>query len=568
MLTSRDKFREKAKRWISFYRHFPHEFVKDFLNIDLTFYQSLALYQMSHYDNYTLITARGLGKTFVTAIFCVVMCVLYPGIKIVISSGTVKQANLTLLKIKNEIYPSSELLQREIKSSDMTIINDGSEWNFENGSTIQTVTSSDTARGARANILIVDEYRTVDFNIFRDVLYPTLAAQRNPRYTSKTEYKHLKNTEPNKTITLSSGWYQYHWSWEEFKKNINMYASTARKAAVLGLPYQFGIKDGVVTLDTYENAKARSSGDIAGWMMEYGAMFYSQSQSSVFRQKDLNELRLIPQAVYPREVLGDVDLPDLEVKPRGNGEFNVVCCDPAFAGGEGDYTAYTIINVVPSKGRYLRRVIYEETTEGGVHTNTANRIRQLYYDYDCSYIVLDVASTGRAIYNELAEEDDSHYTKTQGFMSMNNDALANSSREINPYAKENIFTVYATQEIRRLALTALMDSVGNRRIHFLATNIVAEEYLMGLEGFGELSDEQQAALLNPFVETNALLYEMSAVETEGTGTTRKIKHKSRRDDRYTSLSYGNYFINLKEREYIAETNKTKRGNSNFVMLVN
>ena len=199
MLTTKNEFREKAKRWTSFYRHFPHEFVKDFLKINLTFYQSLALYQMSHYDNYTLITARGLGKTFVTAIFCVVMCVLYPGTKIVISSGTVKQANLTLLKIKNEIYPFAELLQREIKPSNMTIINDGSEWRFENGSTIETVTSGDSARGARANILIVDEYRTVDFVVFRDVLYPTLAAQRNPRYTSKTKYKHLKNTEPNTT---------------------------------------------------------------------------------------------------------------------------------------------------------------------------------------------------------------------------------------------------------------------------------------------------------------------------------------------------------------------------------
>ena len=47
-----DELREKAKRWVSFYRHFPHEFVKDFLNIDLTFYQSLILYQMTHHDNY------------------------------------------------------------------------------------------------------------------------------------------------------------------------------------------------------------------------------------------------------------------------------------------------------------------------------------------------------------------------------------------------------------------------------------------------------------------------------------------------------------------------------------
>lgn len=44
----RDKLREKVKCWTSFYRHFPHKFIKDCLNIDLTFYQSIVLYLMPY----------------------------------------------------------------------------------------------------------------------------------------------------------------------------------------------------------------------------------------------------------------------------------------------------------------------------------------------------------------------------------------------------------------------------------------------------------------------------------------------------------------------------------------
>ena len=39
------------------------------------------------------LAARGQGKTFLTAIFCVVRCILFPKTKIVIASATRTQAN-------------------------------------------------------------------------------------------------------------------------------------------------------------------------------------------------------------------------------------------------------------------------------------------------------------------------------------------------------------------------------------------------------------------------------------------------------------------------------------------
>ena len=64
------------------------------------------------------LAARGQGKTFLTAIFCVVRCILFPKTKIVIASATRTQANEVLLKITDDLMKNygwgSDNLRREI----------------------------------------------------------------------------------------------------------------------------------------------------------------------------------------------------------------------------------------------------------------------------------------------------------------------------------------------------------------------------------------------------------------------------------------------------------------------
>lgn len=45
--------------WCSFYRHNPHRFVKDYLNINLKLFQIILLYQMMHNNYIMYCAARG-----------------------------------------------------------------------------------------------------------------------------------------------------------------------------------------------------------------------------------------------------------------------------------------------------------------------------------------------------------------------------------------------------------------------------------------------------------------------------------------------------------------------------
>lgn len=77
-LTKSERFMEGIGEWLAFYRSRPDIFVEDYLGITLKPFQKVLLYAMIHYNYTMFLASRGLGKTFLTAIYCVVRCILYP----------------------------------------------------------------------------------------------------------------------------------------------------------------------------------------------------------------------------------------------------------------------------------------------------------------------------------------------------------------------------------------------------------------------------------------------------------------------------------------------------------
>ena len=102
-MTEQEVANEKAGRlmngvayWAAFYRKNPQRFCKDYLNITLKLFQKILLYAMMCNNYFMYIASRGQGKTWLTALFCVVRCILFPGSKICIASSTRPQANQVL----------------------------------------------------------------------------------------------------------------------------------------------------------------------------------------------------------------------------------------------------------------------------------------------------------------------------------------------------------------------------------------------------------------------------------------------------------------------------------------
>ena len=138
-----EEFLKCAIKHISMWREYPFKFVTEYLGFELKPFQCVLLYQMAHNYNFCFIASRGIGKTFLTAIYCIWRCICYPESKVVVAAGVKSQAFEVISKIRDR-YNDCAMLKEEIyeisESQNNPLIK------FKKGSTIITVASNDNAR--------------------------------------------------------------------------------------------------------------------------------------------------------------------------------------------------------------------------------------------------------------------------------------------------------------------------------------------------------------------------------------------------------------------------------------
>jgi hypothetical protein len=134
-------------------------------------------------SNYSLcVMSRGLGKTYLAAIFCILQCIFYPESKIVIAGPGFRTSRFIFDKIqemanKNEAVMLYQALG--IKIGNPQRKNDGYVLLVNGGSITSIPSSQEKVRGFRANVLIIDEFLLVSQDIIEKVLLPFLAVPQD-----------------------------------------------------------------------------------------------------------------------------------------------------------------------------------------------------------------------------------------------------------------------------------------------------------------------------------------------------------------------------------------------------
>lgn len=242
------KVMDGAALWGAFYRNHTDQFAEEYLHIQLRLFQKIILVMMFASTVVAVIAARGIGKTFLSAIYCVIRSILYPGTAICLASGNRGQATLVISKIIEELEPKSAELRAEINQKETKITPNIAQVVFNNGSTIKVVTASDSARGNRANVLLLDEYRLIDKRTIDDILRKFLTLRRMPNYSalSESERKKEYDKEKNLTLYLSSAYFKDHWSYTKCVDTFKAMIDDRRRQFVCGLPYQLSIEEGLL----------------------------------------------------------------------------------------------------------------------------------------------------------------------------------------------------------------------------------------------------------------------------------------------------------------------------------
>jgi hypothetical protein len=167
---------EAWTQFISYYRYYIDEFAINILGLELFPFQRVILRAMARGQFSCLIACRGIGKSWIVAVFYICTSILYGNVKNGIASGNSQQArNVIIQKIKGELDKNKNIA-REINHPIKTA-SDDCVVEFKNGSEIRAITlaqdrGGDSARSWRFNNLLVDEARLVKDNIIEEILIP------------------------------------------------------------------------------------------------------------------------------------------------------------------------------------------------------------------------------------------------------------------------------------------------------------------------------------------------------------------------------------------------------------
>ena len=522
-----------------YYRANPQRFVSEVMGINLKWFQQILLWAMMHYDYFAYIAARGQGKTFIVALFCFVRCVLYPGTKVIVVAGTLKQANETLLKIQDEFMKWSAYARTEIVKCSIGV--QDSEILFANGSWIRTRPSNDNARAVHANLIICDEFRMIAERIVDTVIRRFLASPRHPKYLDKPEYAHL--VERNKEIYMSSAYFKSSWAYKKVQAyTLNLF-DDKRKYFVCGLPYQISIREGLYLRSQAEDEMSEANFNQTLWDMEMGCMWFGDDGDSLFKFEDLNHCRRIQHALLPLKYYNQNN-PVPNVSDNGRRILSVdVALMATTKKKRNDATAIFINELVQQDDiTYQSNFCYAETIEGKTTDEVGLIIMRYFYRYKCTDLVLDTQGLGIGVYDFIIKDQyDPETGKVYKAMTcINDEDMAMRCKVKDP--NKVVWSVKASNKFNNEICILLRNGIQNGKIGLLIDETECDDQIVKyLKKFKSLSDTEKALIKNPYVQTTLAIYELIKLEHEVKNNEIRVREVSgMRKDRYSSMAY-NYW---------------------------
>lgn len=550
--------------WASFYRANPQRFCKDYLNINLKLFQQIIIYMMNICTNFCFAGSRGVSKSFLIAVFACCRAILYPKSEIVISCKVRAQA-IEILddKILKELCGMSPNLKSEILRN--TINNQKAEIIFKNGSYIKVVTAADSARGNRANLLILDEYRMLDKPTIDLVLKKFLVGSRHPKYLDNPKYANLG--ERNKQVYLSSAWFKAHWSYELCKDYFSMMLDTTRKYFCCCLPYQIAIREHLESLEAIEDEMLEGSFDELSFRQEKCVEWIGVTEGGLFNFDDVNKTRNIKQAFYaPNTILNSSKI---KIPEKEDGEKRIGTVDIALMSSkkrDNDATSILLNCLKPDKNnRCTSNFTYTENIEGATTPELALKIRR-YVDYfDLDYIGVDCRGIGLPITDLLMHDmyDPELGITYPAISCCNNEEIAERCPDKN--APRKLWAIMGSAQFNNDAVVALRSGFQQGRIRMLMSELECEDVLRAeFKGYDKMSPMEKAALKLPYINTGLAVNELVNLGYEATNNVIRVQEKSGcRKDRYSAMSY-NYYI-AQQIERGLEKNKSKSKEYKFYL---
>jgi hypothetical protein len=547
-----EQWQDNLIDWITFYRRNIHRFIQHYFGVQLFWYQIVWIYFMSICESFVTIASRASAKSWLIALLAYARACLYPNSEIVIVAASMKQAAIIfgkMARLKDD-YPN---IAREVQ--DFSDTQNNCKCVLHNGSTVKVVACQESGRGERSTFTIGEEFRIMDKQKFDSIVKPFAYARQAP-FLKNPKYENVKElVEEPRQVLISSAYHKGLWWYKETLDTIKMMLK-GEEAGFIAFDYLLAIKHNIKTKKAI--ARDRSTMDEITFLEEYENIPWGENSNSYFKLDMFKKNRNLKKSFYPlRSDILDKKKNPYDIK-KVDGEIRIVSVDIATRkGSNNDNTIISCIRGLPTAKGYEREFVYIESHQGEHTGKQSLRIKQIYYDFEADYIVLDLQQAGITVFERLATitKDEERGIEYEAFTVFEHksldkkliDELQQKTLAVN--AKPIIYPILANSKLNNDIAVDFRDKLQRSMCSFLIEDSDAEEYLSKYNK--EYSRSQDVNLnawfIKPYIETMLLVNESINLEYSFSGGYIKLETVgTARKDRYTSSSYGNYFISLLE----------------------
>lgn len=303
------------------------------------------------------VQSRGFGKTWLTAICCLAMGVLYPGSLIAVISGTAEQATLVLKKIDDYFVRNPNIL-REIECtghSPVQLSRSKGVCGLKNGSKIESY-SIGTFRGNRAKIIVIDEAPEVKSVDLEAIVKPV-------RNTTRDNCVQLGIPDyPSKMISITSACLKSNYFYEAFVDTLKKMARGDTHCFACALNYQAAARVGITPMSFFE--KEKEDMEDSKFSMEYDSVFIGAETGSVFPYELTEKCRVLTEV-------------ETSMPAKSRAEY-VMGVDLATSNAKNaDNAVIVLVKLLECEnGSYVKQVVFIRSYHGKRLDALANEVRK------------------------------------------------------------------------------------------------------------------------------------------------------------------------------------------------
>lgn len=493
--------------------------------IKLTRDQHVIAREFGRCDDIKIVQSRGAGKTWLTALCCFAMAVLYSGTLVAVCSATVEQANLILGKLRL-LADQNPNIANEISSSNarslVQIQKSGAKCTLKNGSEIRSY-SLESMRGNRAKIVVVDETPEVDTEQLDAIARPL----RN--YSRDLSYNYGFKDYKSKIISITSACPKNNPFYSQFVATTKRMCEGVPTAFSCALDYRAAAANGLTDIEFFN--EERENMPAITFDMEYGSIFVGVNSNTAFPYELTSAVR----------TLNTVEL----VQPKASKSRYTIAIDIATSEAKNaDNSVITVLKFTEkADGSYAKKLVYIRSFHGKSLDILAEEVRRLFHLQfpNCERIIYDARGLGDS-FDRFFDKDWTDPISGREYPPLVCDDVPLTNHE----ALQILHPVRAVQSLNQRMYSNTRVALEKKTIE-LPNNY---RTIRQMEATSKSDKKLSQVELAIFAEADALQYEMGCIVAKvgaSGNVLYDVPRQSQHKDRYSSLA-----MNL---DYVSELEK-------------